>query len=220
MPNLHAMAEALRLVVLVKLLLATLIGGAIGFEREVAGKPAGLRTNMLICIGSTFFTLIAVELAGPGGDPSRIIGQIVTGIGFLGAGAILHGGGTVVGLTTAATIWVGAALGVAVGVGAYVEAVGATVLVIAVLVGLRPLERRLQATRHRVHAVVRVNPNCAFGPFEALIVEGGIHVYSRRTFDHDTDRTFELDLIGSSTQLDAVIDRLRHHRDVVSVTTV
>ncbi|MEO7084533.1 MAG: MgtC/SapB family protein [Gemmatimonadaceae bacterium] len=219
MQTAHAMVEAFRLVVLAKLLLATLVGGAIGIEREIAGKPAGLRTNVLICIGSAFFTLVSVELAGPGGDPTRIIGQIVTGIGFLGAGAILHGGGSVNGLTTAATVWVVAAIGVAVGVGAYIEALGATILVMAVLVGLRPLELRLQAKRHRLHAVLRVKPGVVFDAFEKLLVEGGVHVYARRTFEHDTDRTFDLDLIGSTLQLDAIVDRIKHQTDVVSITT-
>jgi putative Mg2+ transporter-C (MgtC) family protein len=219
MNDFHAMADAFRLVVLGKLLLATLVGGAIGLEREVAGKPAGLRTNMLICIGSTFFTIVAVELAGPGGDPSRIIAQIITGIGFLGAGAILHGAGAVVGLTSAATVWVVAALGVAVGIGSYVEALGATILVMVVLVGLRPLELKLQAKRHRLHAVLRVKPGVGFDAFEKVLTAAGVHVYSRRTFEHDSDRTFELDLIGSTMQLDGVVDKIKNVPDVVSITT-
>ena len=119
------MAEALRLSVLGKLLLATLLGGAIGLERELAGKPAGLRTNILICVGAALFTQLSVDIARigftpdgrPYGDTTRIAAQIVSGIGFLGAGAILHGEGAVVGLTTAATIWVVAAIGTAVGAG-------------------------------------------------------------------------------------------------------
>ena len=129
-----AVAEALRLSVLGKLLLATLLGGAIGLERELAGKPAGLRTNILICVGAALFTQLSVDIARigftpdgrPYGDTTRIAAQIVSGIGFLGAGAILHGQGAVVGLTTAATIWVVAAIGAAVGAGAYVDALGAT----------------------------------------------------------------------------------------------
>src|SRR5438046_10678034 len=98
--SMHEMVESLRLVVLFKLLLATLLGGAIGIEREIARKPAGLRTNILICVGSAMFTLLATEIAGPGGDPSRITAQIVTGIGSLGAGSILHCARPAVGLTT------------------------------------------------------------------------------------------------------------------------
>ena len=117
-----------------KLLLATLLGGAIGLEREMAGKPAGLRTNILICVGAALFTQLSVDIARigftpdgrPYGDTTRIAAQIVSGIGFLGAGAILHGAGAIIGLTTAATIWVVAAIGAAVGAGAYVDALGAT----------------------------------------------------------------------------------------------
>src|SRR3954467_5759197 len=156
--TLDAIADALRLSVLAKLLLATLLGGAIGVEREFAGKPAGLRTNILICVGAALFTQLSVDIAQigfspdhhPYGDTTRIAAQIVSGIGFLGAGAILHGQGVVVGLTTAATVWVVAAIGAAVGAGAYIDACGATVVIMVVLVGLKPLESRLQAKRRRL----------------------------------------------------------------------
>src|SRR5690242_21771258 len=151
-------------------MLATLLGGARGMEREVAGKPAGLRTNMLICIGAALFTHLSIHIAEigftpdgrPYGDTTRITAQIVSGIGFLGAGAILHAHGAVVGLTTAATIWVVAAVGAAVGAGAYVEGVGTTVLIILVLVGLRPLERRLLTRRRKVNATIRVRREARF----------------------------------------------------------
>jgi putative Mg2+ transporter-C (MgtC) family protein len=224
---LDAIADALRLSVLAKLLLATLLGGAIGLEREIAGKPAGLRTNILICVGAALFTQLSVDIAQigvspdghPYGDTTRIAAQIVSGIGFLGAGAILHGEGAVVGLTTAATIWVVAAVGAAVGSGAYVDALGATALIMLVLVGLRPLERTLLSKRRRMRATLRVKPDLPFDSFDKLIRENGLHIFSRRTYDHDTDRTFELDLIGANSQLDVVLDRLRGDADVISVTT-
>lgn len=222
-----AVAEALGLGVIGKLLLGTLLGGAIGLEREMAGKPAGLRTNILICVGAVLFTQMSIHIAEigfsrerqPYGDTTRITAQIVSGIGFLGAGAILHGGGAVIGLTTAATIWVVAAIGVAVGAGAYVDACGATVLIMLILVGLRPFEHRLAAMRRRVHATLRVKPGVAFSEFEKIIQAQGVHIYTRRTFEHDTDRTFELDLIGATKEFDVLIDRLRHEKDVVSIVT-
>ena len=222
-----ALVDALRLSVLGKLLLATLLGGAIGLEREMAGKPAGLRTNILICVGAVLFTQMSIDIAeigfgrdgAPYGDTTRITAQIVSGIGFLGAGAILHGGGAVIGLTTAATIWVVAAIGVAVGAGAYVDACGATVLIMLILVGLRPFEHRLAAKRRRVHATLRVKCGMPFEQFEKVIQSQGLHIYSRRTFEHDTDRTFELDLIGATKQFDVLIDQLRHDQDVISITT-
>ena len=212
---------------LAKLFLATVLGGAIGLEREMAGKPAGLRTNILICVGAALFTQLSVDVAQVGytadgrpyGDTGRIAAQIVSGIGFLGAGAILHGEGAVVGLTTAATVWVVAAVGTAVGAGAFIDATGGTALIMLVLVGLRPFEQRLAAKRRRVRATLRVKPGVSFDDFETLIQSNGVHVFSRRSFEHDTDRTFELELIGASKQFDIVCDRLRAHKDVVSITT-
>jgi putative Mg2+ transporter-C (MgtC) family protein len=213
--------------VLAKLLLATVLGGAIGLEREMAGKPAGLRTNILICVGAALFTQLSVDIAQigyahdgrPFGDTTRIAAQIVSGIGFLGAGAILHGEGAVVGLTTAATVWVVAAIGTAVGAGAFIDATGGTALIMLVLVGLRPFEQRLAAKRRRVRATLRVKPGVPFDNFEKVIQESGVHVFARRTFEHDSDRTFELELIGASKQFDTLCDRLRVRKDVVSITT-
>jgi len=139
--------EALRLDILGRLLMAVVLGGAIGLEREQKGKEAGLRTHILICLGAALFTIISVEMIdpagnGPPGDVSRIAANVVTGVGFIGAGVILQSRGRVRGLTTAATIWTVAALGVATGAGQYVAAVGAAVLMLVVLIPLRWWERR------------------------------------------------------------------------------
>ena len=102
MPELiQRIVEAFRLELLLQLVLATLLGGAIGLERELGGKPAGLRTNILICIGSVLYTKLSIALAGGTADPTRVAAQIVTGVGFIGAGTILHARGAVVGLTSA-----------------------------------------------------------------------------------------------------------------------
>jgi putative Mg2+ transporter-C (MgtC) family protein len=126
-----------------RLLTAALLGATLGFEREIRQKSAGLRTNILICIGSALFTLMSYELAGEvfGADPGRVAAQIVTGIGFLGAGAILRTDSGVQGLTTAATVWVNAAVGVAAGGGEYRLAFIATGVTLAVLLALQPVER-------------------------------------------------------------------------------
>ena len=123
-----------------RLLTAALLGAVLGVEREIRQKSAGLRTNILIAVGAALFTLMSVELAGPGGDPGRIAAQIVTGIGFLGAGAIMRTDSGIHGLTTAATVWVNAAVGVAVGGGSYHLAFIATGVTIAALLVLQPLE--------------------------------------------------------------------------------
>jgi putative Mg2+ transporter-C (MgtC) family protein len=115
---------------LARLVLAAVLGGAIGLEREVKHKPAGLRTNLFICLGSAMFTLLSDRLASSfGGDHTRIAAQIIPGIGFIGAGSILHSRGSVSGLTTAATLFMVASIGMAVGGGLYVVAVFATIIV-------------------------------------------------------------------------------------------
>ncbi len=139
-----ALGEALRFDILGGLLLAVALGGAIGLERELQGKAAGLRTNILICIGAALFTQLSIAVAGTDGDPGRIAAQIVTGVGFIGAGTILHDRGLVTGLTSAATIWLVAAIGVAIGAGAALEAVGVTLLVVLVLAALRWVESAVQ----------------------------------------------------------------------------
>ena len=142
----------LRLDLLAGLLLAVTLGGAIGWEREHAGKPAGLRTNILICIGATLLTDLSVRAAAAvdgSGDPGRIAAQIVTGMGFLGAGTIIQGQRAVTGLTTAATLWIVAAIGMAIGFGAVVEAVGTTFLVLVTLIFLRRFETQIDERRRR-----------------------------------------------------------------------
>jgi putative Mg2+ transporter-C (MgtC) family protein len=127
-----------------KLIASTLLGAVIGWERFVDHKPAGLRTHTLVCLGSTAF-LVASEsaLAGPGGDPSdvtRVMQGVITGIGFLGAGSILQSGGSVRGLTTAATVWLAAAIGVLVGAGDVEVALALTGIALVVLRGFRWIE--------------------------------------------------------------------------------
>jgi len=123
-----------------RLLLAAALGAALGLEREYHRKPAGLRTNILIALGSSLFTILSIAIGGRGGTPDRITAQVVTGIGFLGGGAILRSGTTVHGMTTAATIWVNAAIGVAAGAGEFGIAAMTTLLTIVVLAVLAPLE--------------------------------------------------------------------------------
>ena len=124
-----------------RLAVAAILGGAIGVERSWKRRPAGIRTNMFICFGSALFTLLSEQIAvSHGVDPTRITAQIITGIGFLGAGAILHERGSVMGLTTAATIFVVAGVGMASGAGFYAAAVFATVLLLIALVLIGWLE--------------------------------------------------------------------------------
>jgi putative Mg2+ transporter-C (MgtC) family protein len=130
---------------MVRLILAAVLGGIIGLERELKRRPAGLRTNMFICFGSAMFTILSNELAGEWGigDHTRIAAQIIPGIGFIGAGSILHDKGGVSGLTTAATIFVVASIGMAAGGGEYLLAIFATMLIYLALTLLGLMERQL-----------------------------------------------------------------------------
>ena len=140
---------------MLRLLLAAGLGGLIGIERELRRKPAGLRTNILIALGAALFTIMSIQLGHEAGTSDRIAAQIVTGIGFVGAGAILRSGHNVQGMTTAATIWVNAAIGIAAGAGEYAIAVISTVITLLVLAVLGPFEAyferraRITSDRHR-----------------------------------------------------------------------
>ena len=158
MPTIHQIMDLLRTemgVVLsstiVRLVIAAILGGLIGLERELRHKPAGLRTNMFICFGAAMFTVLSDQLAGAhGGDHTRVAAQIIPGIGFIGAGAILHERGSVTGLTTAATIFVTASVGMAVGGGLYITGAFATAVVLTALALLGQAERRFSLKSQRM----------------------------------------------------------------------
>lgn len=131
----------------ITMLVSLVLGTAVGWERQAGRKAAGLRTHTLVCVGSTLFVLLTVHAASDYGggnvDPTRIIHGVVTGVGFLGAGSIMRQEGWVQGLTTAASIWMVAAIGVAVGVHAWTLAITGTVLALVVLEGYRWVEKKM-----------------------------------------------------------------------------
>lgn len=131
-----------------RVLIAAALGAVLGLEREWRGKEAGLRTNTLIAIGAALFTAMSLTF---GGEPARVAAQVVTGVGFLGAGAIMRTGGNVQGLTTAAMIWVNAAIGLACGAGHIRLAAAATLIVLVAMFGLTPLDRYLERRRTNHH---------------------------------------------------------------------
>src|SRR5438477_2455557 len=146
----------------IRLILAALLCGVIGLEREIRDKPAGLRTNILICVGSTLFMSLSTRVAQVlGGDPTRIAAQIISGIGFLGAGAVLHSHGFVLGLTTAATIWVVAGVGMALGSGMYLVALFATAMSLVTLVFLSFIEDKIQGRKSYSYSLVVTDLNYA-----------------------------------------------------------
>lgn len=147
------MGADLDITLLARLLLASLLGGILGLEREIHGRPAGFRTHLLVCLGSCLFCISSVEFyrifgnfsgtAPVGVDPGRIAAQVVAGIGFLGAGAIIRDRASIRGLTTAACLWVAAALGIACAIGLYYLAISVTVIALVSLLLLKQVEKAL-----------------------------------------------------------------------------
>jgi putative Mg2+ transporter-C (MgtC) family protein len=130
---------------------AVLCGGIVGLERQLRGKPAGVRTSILVCVGTSIFIHLGSSIAGPGSDPSRVLGQLVTGVGFLGAGVMFAREGVVIGVTTAAVIRVLAAIGAAIGLGRFTGAVALSAVIVAVLVGVELLESSVKRLTRGVH---------------------------------------------------------------------
>ena len=160
----------------VRLLVAAVLGMIIGLEREIHEHPAGMRTHLLVSVGSAGFTLLSMHvLAGPDGDPGRVAAQIVSGIGFLGAGAILKEGATIRGLTTAASLWAVAAVGMAAGAGAWVIAIVVTAIVVFSLWPLRVVaERYVGGQAHRVRMQLATqDPHVLGRAVELVAAQGG-----------------------------------------------
>jgi len=131
---------------------AVLCGGIVGIERQMRGKPAGIRTNILICLGTTIFVKLSTLFGGQNTDPTRVLGQVATGIGFLGAGVIIARGGHVKGVTSAAVIWTLAGIGAMIGFGLFAPAIVLAVITVGILTGLEFLETNIHWLRRGEHA--------------------------------------------------------------------
>jgi putative Mg2+ transporter-C (MgtC) family protein len=153
------MTGADTLTIALQILAAAGLGAVIGLERELSAQQAGLRTHMLVALGSALFTLAGAEIFGT--DPTRVAAQVVTGIGFLGGGAIVRDGFTTRGLTTAASLWVTAAVGLAVGLRAWFAAVVTTVVALVVLYAIRRFEREYVRRLHTLDATLTLEPGAS-----------------------------------------------------------
>lgn len=217
---LDRMIEIFRLDLMLQIGLATLLGGAIGLERELGGKPAGLRTNILICIGSVLYTHLSIAMAGSNTDPTRVAGQIVTGVGFIGAGTILHARGAVVGLTSAATIWVVAAIGVALGSGYYLEGLGTTLAVIVVLQGLGRVESFVERQSARSSVTIHARPGpTVLEELETVVRRTGLDILNVASRQENVDLVVEFQMRGPKRLHDQVMIGLLHHDKVRTVST-
>ena len=211
-----------------RLALAAGLGGAIGLERELREREAGLRTHMLVSVGAALFTLVSAyawrdfhfsNRAGVVFDPTRIAAQVVTGIGFLGAGAIIRQGVSVRGLTTAATLWVVAAIGLASGAGYYSAAVVATVLV---LFSLWPLRRATWALVERVRPgeqrlFVDLRPGAGAAAILAAVEDVSAQVQSFEVDDDEDVRHLRLDIRAPERGRARLAERLSALDEVVRV---
>jgi putative Mg2+ transporter-C (MgtC) family protein len=212
--------EVFQLELMAQLALGTVLGGAIGLERELGGKPAGLRTNILICLGSVLYTKLSITMAGGMADPTRVAAQIVTGVGFIGAGTILHARGAVVGLTSAATIWVVAAIGVALGAGFYLEACSTALVVLLVLQGLGRVESLVErvSTTSRVSIHARPDPT-VLEELEAVVRRIGLDVVQQHSRRENVDLVVDYQLRGPKRLHDQVMVALLHHPGVRTVSS-
>lgn len=212
---------------IVKMLISMLLGCCVGYERKRRGQMAGIRTFALISMGATLAMLLSIyvpqEYLGlKNGDPGRIAAQVVTGIGFLGAGAIIQMKGSVRGLTTAAGIWVTAAIGMAVGVGLYLLSIASTVLILVVLVTIERIEKRLRAgvesriIRLRVPAVVT-----DVDDYRRLLADNGItlsDVYVEIDYTEPATRLNFVILARENTDFFALFEKLRSLRPVTAAS--
>jgi putative Mg2+ transporter-C (MgtC) family protein len=171
---LHAELTTVVSSTIIRLIVAAILGGAIGLERQLRHKPAGLRTNLFICFGAAMYTVLSGLLAGNlGGDHTRVAAQIIPGIGFIGAGSILHFRGSVVGLTTAATLFVVASIGMAAGGGLYITATFATVVILISLALLGRLEQRFaMQSLLMTYEVTGVSPEAVLAEINSCLDAG------------------------------------------------
>ncbi len=183
--------------ILLRLSLALIIGSVIGIERALGDKPAGLRTNILICLGACVFTMASQALEGTLVDKTRIAAQIVTGVGFLGAGAIIRDAKGIVGLTTAATIWAVAALGLAAGLGQFTLAIAGAVGVLLVLLGF-PFVGTVIETRRDVDEYCLSTAKSAeqVDRVENLFAQAGLRIVLSDYFEKSDKIMFNIKALG------------------------
>jgi putative Mg2+ transporter-C (MgtC) family protein len=206
--------------VLTRLLVAALLTGIIGLDRELRAKPAGLRTNIVVGTATAAFTLLGAEvIAGPGVDPTRVAAQVVSGIGFLGGGAIFAAGGKPHGLTTAAALWGSAAVGLAAGSGAYMVSLA---LVLVLFVVLWPLDQLTQRTlshrgRHDVQVQVVLADLSSFAVVRQAIDVEGLRIVDLQLTELREHPVVDVRLAGRAEPMIAVLDRMHDLDGVVAV---
>ena len=184
--------------ILVRIVVSIILGSIIGLERELTNKSAGLRTQIMVCLGSCLFTILSIYgfstavTLYPLGDPSRVAAQIITGIGFIGAGTVLRQGLTVTGLTTASTLWIVAAIGMACGCGQLSIATVSTILAVLILVLIRAFELKLMPRNLKHMRKVKISFICKYEEYDDIYkklmeIFPDILDYNHKTIDDDGD---------------------------------
>lgn len=212
---------------LVRIIISFVMGALIGLEREINNQPAGLRTHILISIGSTLVMLISLYIpqgAESAGDPGRIAAQVVSGIGFLGAGAILKFGADIKGLTTAASIWAMAAVGMAVGAGMYSISIIGVVVIFFALTAMNIFEKSFFKERslRRIEVVVKKRTS-SLETLREVLHENNVRI-SSTGFDRDvndaTDKFYFMVGVTQDLNVQNLADALEHQQGIVSVSVV
>lgn len=203
---------------IIRILLVLVLAGAVGVERELREQEAGLRTHMLVGVGAALFVMVGnfawggLRFGNEEGvvlDPSRVVAYVVTGVGFLGAGTIIKNGGSIRGLTTAASLWVVAAFGVAVGAGEYALAIFATVVVLTSLWPVRQVARLLGLRRQRSKRLALIlEPGTSIAGLVELLERGDVELQSTSLHEEALARRFEVAVAGREAALVAALDDL------------
>lgn len=202
---------------ILKLLLAILLGGMIGIEREFRDKAAGFRTIIFICVGATLFTIFSIQIAGDK-DPGRIAANIVTGVGFLGAGVLLRNEGRIIGLTTAAIIWLTAAIGMGIGSGQYALAIISAMFMLLILWAFPFIEHLIDSFRdHRTYEITITGSPGKFAKLDDLFKTYHLRVHSKRRNKSGDLLVYVVNTFGSPKHHDLLTDALIADHEIINV---
>jgi putative Mg2+ transporter-C (MgtC) family protein len=198
-----------------KLFLSALIGCMVGLEREIRRKPAGFRTLAIICVGSTIFTICSYKLGFPDNE-DRIAANVITGVGFLGAGVIFRNGFSVSGITTAATIWIAAALGMLIGIGEYMLSILGLFLSLIILSALQYLQDYIDSRFQHRNYTISYKGEYDNETLKAKIAQYNLKARNFKETRQDTQTNFEFDVTGKETNLDQFNQWLKNENKIYS----
>lgn len=202
---------------ILKLVLAILLGGMIGIEREFRDKAAGFRTIIFICIGATLFTIFSIQMAGDK-DPARIAANIVTGVGFLGAGVLLRNEGRIMGLTTAAIIWLTAAIGMGIGSGHYALAIVSAIFMMLILWFFPYIEQYMNKFRdERIYEISIIGNAGKYQQLDDLFAQHHLKIHSKKQHKSGDSLLYIVNAFGSPKRHDMVTRALLADHEIITL---